>query len=115
MFDFENLKVYQRAREIRKKIFSVLAKERLIDKLIIDQLKRAIISVILNVAEGTGKSSRLDKKRFFATARGSIYEVVAIIDILSDDGFISKEEKATLYSDLEVTSKMLAGLINSVK
>ena len=114
-FDFENLTVYQKARDFRAKLFSVLSTKKAIDRSLLDQLKRAAVSIVLNIAEGSGKFSRADKRNFFTIARGSTYEVVAVIDILHDDKVISEEERAELYSELETVSKMLLGLINSLK
>ena len=114
-FDFEKLDVYNKAREARAKIFTLLTGKRQIDRAILDQLKRSALSIILNIAEGSGKFSRADKRNFYYTARRSIYEVVAITDILFDDGIISEQERVGLYADLETVSKMLLGLINSLK
>ena len=47
-----------------------------------DQLERASTSIVLNIAEGAGRVSRLDRARFFAIARGSAMECAALIDIL---------------------------------
>jgi len=115
MFDFENLDVYRKAREFRSALFTVLSEKYKIDRVILDQLKRASVSIILNIAEGSGKFSKADKRNFFTAARGSTYEVVAIIDILFDDGIILEKERAELYANLEIVSKMLLGLINSSK
>jgi len=115
MFDFENLNVYQKAREFRSKLFSTLSTKHKLDRTIQDQLKRAAISIVLNIAEGSGKFSKADKRNFYIIARGSTYEVVAIIDLLFDDGVIIEKERTDLYSDLETISKMLLGLINSLK
>ncbi len=60
-----------------------------------DQLRRASISVPLNIAEGSGKQTDTDKKRFYAIARGSAMECAAILDILKVSSLIS----ATSYSD----------------
>lgn len=115
LFDFEGLDVYKKAREFRCKLFTLLSSKRKFDRSLLDQLKRSTVSIILNISEGSGKFSRADKRNFFTTARGSTYEVVSIIDILFDDGVVSDKERQGLYLDLETISKMLLGLINSLK
>jgi four helix bundle protein len=114
-FDFENFTVYQKTQEFRSRLFAVLSSKPKLDRTLHDQLKRAAISIILNIAEGSGKFSKADKRNFFTTARGSTYEVVAIIDVLFDDNVITENEKTELYTELEIISKMLLGLINSLK
>ena len=114
MFDFEKLTVYQKAREARKLLFFAISNGKNLDKFTADQLRRSVLSIILNIAEGTGKSSKADKKNFFTIARGSTYEVVAILDILRDDGLLSDETHAKLYSIYEEISKMLLGLMKSL-
>ena len=47
-----------------------------------DQLRRAVISIPLNIAEGTGKVSARDKANFYAIARGSAMECAAILDVM---------------------------------
>ena len=47
-----------------------------------DQLERASLSVVLNIAEGAGRRSRRDKGRFYTIARGSAMESAALIDVL---------------------------------
>ena len=115
MFDFEKLDVYKKARNFRTELFSIISSKKKIDRYLLDQLKRASVSIVLNIAEGSGKFSRADKRNFFTIARASTYEVVSIIDILFDDKIITVGEKATLYADLETISKMLLGLINSLR
>jgi len=115
MFDFEKLIVYQKAKSARKATYDLLARKSKLDRTASDQLNRAIMAIILNIAEGTGKSSKPDKRNFFTIARGSVYEVVAILDILSDDGILNSDEHDQLYSTYEEISKMLLGLISSLK
>ena len=55
-----------------------------------DQLKRAVTSITLNFAEGYGKNSRREQRRFFTIARGSANEVGAIMDIAYALGFIEE-------------------------
>lgn len=115
MFDFEKLTVYQKAREARKLLFSIIVSSKNLDRSIADQLKRSVLSILLNIAEGTGKSSKADKKNFFTIARGSVYETVAIMDVLLDDNIINNDEYKQLYANFEEISKMLLGLVNSLK
>jgi len=115
MFDFEKLTVYQKAKQARKQLFSCIKDKHGIDKFLSDQIRRSALSIILNIAEGTGKSSKADKKNYFTVARGSTYETAAIIDTLKDDGFIEDDEYNNLYLIYEEISKMLLGLMNSLK
>ena len=115
MFDFEGLTVYQKAKEARKELLKLVIGKHNVDKSLLDQLKRAVLSIILNIAEGTGKSSIHEKRNFFTIARGSTYETAATIDLLKDDGVISDEDHKRLYLAFEEVSKMLMGLIKSIK
>jgi four helix bundle protein len=58
-----------------------------------DQLRRASTSVVLNFAEGYGKSSSRDARRFFLIARGSANEVAAILDVADRFGVIQAERR----------------------
>jgi four helix bundle protein len=80
-FDHERLDVYRVALD-----FLVLA-ERLIAALprgrrhLADQLGRASLSIVNNIAEGAGKTSPADKRRYYDTARGSATESAALLDV----------------------------------
>ena len=56
-----------------------------------DQLRRAAISVPLNIAEGSGRSSDADAARHFAIARGSAMECAAILDVLRTLGMLQEQ------------------------
>ena len=82
MFTHEKFEAYQLSIE-----FTELALQ-LLDELpsgystLRDQLKRSTFSVSFNIAEGTGKSSKADRKRFYSIARGSAMECAAICDAI---------------------------------
>jgi four helix bundle protein len=109
-FDHERLKVYREALRFAAWVAPVI--EELPAKLSArDQLDRASTSIVLNLAEGNGKRSRLDRCRYFDTAWGSGVECAACLDVLVARKKIAQsradEGKAIL---LEVVS-MTAGLI----
>jgi four helix bundle protein len=80
-FDHERLDVYQAALD-----FAVIA-NAVVERLprgrshLADQLTRASISIVLNIAEGAGKYSKPDKRRYYLTAAGSGTESAAVLDI----------------------------------
>jgi len=57
MFDFEKLEVYKKAKEFNKEVYSFLRNSKTIDSVSKNQLPRASLSVVLNIAEGTSRFS----------------------------------------------------------
>ncbi len=113
MFDFEKLDVYQKAKVFNKEILQFLRDGKAIDSYLRDQLKRASISIVINIAEGSGKFSKADKRNFYTTSRGSVYECISLLEIISEEGFVDQIKFNEFYKKYEELSKMLLGLINS--
>ena len=65
------------------------------------------MSISLNIAEGSSRFSNADRRHFYTIARGSVYECVAIIDLLFIDELISDDSKQQLTSIALEISKML--------
>jgi four helix bundle protein len=82
MRDHEKLDVYQCALRFAALVFQILQQLPRGHSELADQLKRATISIPLNIAEGAGKPTDRDRSRFCAIARGSAMECGAILDIL---------------------------------
>ena len=113
MFDFEKLDVYQIVKSQNLKVLEILQSNKSIDPYIMDQWKRASLSILLNLAEGTGRMAEADKQHFLTIARGSTYESVAILDLLQSQKIISQEEYKMLYPAYESISKMLLAMYRS--
>jgi four helix bundle protein len=113
MFDFENLEVYKKAKELNHEVLVLLHDCKSIDRYLKDQLKRASISIVINIAEGSGKFSKADKRNFYTIARGSVYECVSLFEIIKDEECIEAEKFEYFKSRYEIISKMLLGLIKS--
>ena len=111
-FMFENLEVYQRAVDLVQKIAALTqsfpAKGY---HYLIDQLRRASLSIPLNIAEGNGRWHVGDRKNFFWIARGSVSECVPLLELCKREKLITEETWIELKSELEVLSKMLTALV----
>ena len=75
-----------------------------------DQLLRASQSIPLNIAEGNGKASDPDRRRFFEIARGSALECAAIQDVLEVCGALPKQDNAQAKQTLDRIVAMLTRL-----
>ncbi len=114
MFDFEKLEVYQVVKSQNLKALTEISQSTLIDLYIKDQWKRASLSILLNLAEGTGRMSVQDKKHYYTMARGSVFECAAILDLLHEMKFIKEEFYQDIYAGYEQCSKMLLAMYRSM-
>ena len=78
MFHFRTLDVYRCAVELLPKAYSIAES---LDGEMASQLRRAALSINLNIAEGTGRFDR-DQRKFLVTARGSALECAAVLDAM---------------------------------
>src|SRR5215471_9637866 len=110
MFGFQRLDVYRASTEflgLTAKLVTTIPKGH---SDLIDQLRRAALSVPLNIAEGSGKFSR-DAVRFYAIARGSALECAAILDALQAMAVFEEDALVKARDLLERVVSMLTGLI----
>lgn len=94
--NFEKLRVYQQALDLTEVVYRLTRKfprEELFG--VTSQLNRAVVSVPLNIAEGQGRWTRAENKNFLIIARGSLYEILAIVEVASRQKYISVEDKIT--------------------
>lgn len=73
------------------------------------QIIRAALSIVLNIAEGSGKSSDKELNRFIDISLGSVNETVAAVDLLRENRFITPEEFQQIYQRLDSISNQLGG------
>ena len=114
-FPFENLNVYKRAVSFAETVENLATDLKgKVSYSLLDQLSRAATSISLNIAEGNGRWHKGDKRQFFWIARGSTFECVPIIDILTRKNCLDEQLYQSLYFDLESIAKMLTKLVRSV-
>ncbi len=115
-FSFENLIVYKKSLNLVEDIERLCSEIKgKVDFEYTNQLKRAALSIPLNIAEGHGRWHKNDRKQFYFIARGSVFECVPLIQILHKKGLIEINDYNKLYSELEEIAKMLSGLIKSTE
>jgi len=111
-FLFENLDVYQRAVEFAGKIHRLCYRLPRGSYAMADQLRRASMSISLNIAEGSGRFHKNDKKQFYIISRGSVYECVPLLTLLTEADLLDTSRHDELKEELVIISKMLAKLIS---
>ncbi len=107
MLNHERLKVYEFTLEVAKKVPDMLTGFPLGSAYLADQLKRAVSSILLNLAEGNGRRSLKERRRFFDIAIGSATESAAILDIVYAYEYISQEMHLELKDKLEQIVRIL--------
>jgi four helix bundle protein len=79
----------------------------------ISQIRRAALSVHLNIAEGASRKSEVERKRYYEISRGSIIEIDAAVDIASDLTYLDGMNLEKLGETMISCFKMLSAMINS--
>ena len=115
-YNYEDLKVWQEAMNLVEKIYQL---SKIFPKNeqygITSQLRRAAISIPLNIAEGQGRSSKKEFQQFLMIARGSIYETNTILLLCHRLNYLTKENYQKLRQQINQITRMLSGLINSLR
>ncbi|HLK31337.1 MAG TPA: four helix bundle protein [Puia sp.] len=81
--------------------------------ILVSQIRRAALSVHLNIAEGASRKSDAERKRFYEIARGSVIEIDAAFDIAYELGYFERANTEILCITLLNCFKMLSGLMKS--
>ena len=114
MFEFQNLEIYKKAKAFHVAMKLLIQKTKL-QKNIVDQLYRASFSISLNIAEGSGRFSKPDRRNFFIISRSSVFECVAILDILHDNTQIEENEFKLHLKSADELSRMLFAMIKNLE
>ena len=113
---FTDLEVWQQARKLTSLVYSLtksFPKEELFG--LTNQLRRAAISVPLNIAEGAGRYTKKDNLQFLFIARGSLYELECQLYLAADQLYISSNQLEELLSEVNRSKKLLNGFISYLR
>ena len=111
--DFEELAIFQKARELSKKIYPVTNREVFkSDYRFVQQIRAAAGSIMDNIAEGFERTGNKEFLNFLYIAKGSCGEVRSQLIRANDVGYLTPEEFDELYSECR---KLSAGIMNFIK
>jgi four helix bundle protein len=113
---FEDLRAWQCGRDLASVIYSLTRKEPFNkDYGLVDQIRRASVSVMNNTAEGFERGSNKDFVKFLFIARGSAGEVRSLLYVALDQEYITKEEFHKAYDISIEVSRIIWALIKSLR
>ncbi len=107
---FEEIKAWQKARELAHEIYKTCSSGAISqDYGLRNQICRAAVSSMSNIAEGFGRSSNKDFAHFLDMARGSTMETQSLLYVALDIGYINQTAFDRLYKLAEETSSLIIG------
>ena len=110
---FEDILSWQKSRNLTIEVYSTFKETR--DFSFKNQIERASVSIMNNIAEGFERKSNKEFVYFLFVAKGSCGEVRSMLYLAKDLGKITNEQFAKLYNESIEISKLLSGLIKSIK
>ena len=118
MYNFEKLEVWHISRQLVKNVYLLLRdfppEERFV---LCDQIRRAVISIPSNIAEGDSRVSPKEQMHFLEIAYSSLMEVYCQLCIAVDLGYLQKVQAEVIETNnlIDKTARMLSGLRKSIK
>jgi len=115
-YAFENLEVWQKSRELTKRVYQLTKDFPTEEKYgLTSQLRRAAVSVSSNIAEGSTRWSKKDQARFYEIAFGSLIEILNQLILANDLEFLNEKDLENLRKEIVSTGRMLNALYKSAK
>lgn len=115
-FYFEKLTVWQEAMQLVKAIYKVTRAFPREERFgLVDQLRRAAVSIPANIAEGKGRYHQKEFLQFLYMARGSLYETVTLIKAAADLSYLQLKDQEVVLDLCRSIASKLSGLINALR
>ena len=113
---FEDLEVYQVAREFRRRMYRMSKRLPEIEKFgLISQVRRAALSLTNNIAEGHGRYHFLDQIKFMLQSRGSLEELLDDLNTCEDEAYLEMSELEPLKEEAWRVQKLINGYIRFLR
>ncbi len=109
---FEDIAAWQKARELTRQVYRVTKSGEFgKDFGLRDQIRRASVSIMSNIAEGFGRGGDKEFAQFLSTAKGSASEVQAQLYVALDAGYIDTTAFSRLYALADETGRLIGGFM----
>ena len=113
---FEDIEAWKKSRELVKTIYQVTSEGRFgKDYSLIDQVRRASVSIMSNIAEGYARQTNREFSQFLHIALGSVAELQSQLYIAQDLNYVSKEEFDRIYGLSSEVARLITGFIKYLK
>ena len=114
-FYYRNLDVYKNAKFLSHEVCQLIKTYPVDERFALcDQIRRAVMSIPINIAEGFGRFSSKEKAHFIQIAFGSLNEVMCELELSLDEGYISQEQLSNMESLILSVKRQLAALHRSI-
>ena len=115
-FSYRKLNVYQLSKQLVTDIHNIVGSYPKTELFALgDQMRRAVISVPSNIAEGTSKTSPKEQFHFLEIAYGSLMEIMCQLEISFDLGYINQDQFKQSEEKIVMIYKMLSSMQSSLK
>ncbi len=109
---FEDMEVWKKSRELSKAVYQATSRrEFAFDSALRDQMRRAVVSIVSNIAEGFERGSDKELRQFLIIAKGSAGEIRAQLYVALDASYLSTEDFEQLSERTTELGRMLAGFV----
>jgi len=109
---FEDIQAWQKARELVKSVYRITSRGGFAkDYSLKDQIRRASVSIISNIAEGFARQTNKEFSQFLHIALGSVAEVQSQLYVAQDLNYVSKEEFGRIYELSSEVARLVTGFI----
>ena len=111
LFSYRELVAYQRSKALVSEVYATLESfPKKETYALCDQMRRAVISIPSNIAEGMGRTSIKEQIHFIEIAFGSLYEVMCQIELAKDLNYITEVQFKEIEESVQNVAKPLSGL-----
>jgi len=115
MHKYKELKIWQRSVELATSVYSITHKFPKSEQYgLVQQIRRAVVSVSSNIAEGAGRKSEREFVYFLNIAYGSLYELETQLIISANLGYLAEDKKISVEAEINELQKMIYTFIKKV-